>query len=424
LAQASIQEAEARSCPIKGAIVLAAAAGELARICEVPADEQDPVTPLEHPGSMVQLLNNADAAKQFMTCLKRQAEVAVLLEKCRLEDIASEVRKASQKLRAALERGITTHVLCLEESTKRALSALKDARTLPRIIVEPVVEPRTAESGKGKEAETSELKQCAAIASSAQPSGNLEMGDGNSKSATSTRCFERLATAHVYRNPSQLAPSLSTNAAVCAASGHLPVSTGSKEPHCPESPRQGTTYVTDLEEADDRDEDFKEAEEKDADRRHDKVRVHAGEDSECVISELELSGGANDCQTLEKRPAKRQKTTKTAEDNEMRGGLLAFRTSSASASSAGAEAWSASSNASSPSCSSPPPPHPPASSVQARLDRLLASFVAQNRLEGRLPLLCFSMLQSHNFLKPCSVAFDQDGSLLIADCLNNRVVPW
>ena len=174
MAQASIQEAEARSCPIKGEIVLAAAAGELAKICELPADEQDPFTPLEHPGSMVQLLNKADATKQFMTCLKRQAEVAMLLEKCRLEDIASEVRKASQKLSAALERGITTHVLCLEESTKHALSALKDARTLPRIIVEPVVEPRTAERGKGKEAETSELEQCAAIA----PAGLRARRDG------------------------------------------------------------------------------------------------------------------------------------------------------------------------------------------------------------------------------------------------------
>jgi hypothetical protein len=152
------------------------------------------------------------------------------------------------------------------------------------------------------------------------------------------------------------------------------------------------------------------------------VRADAEEDSERGSAEREQSGSANVCQPGEKRPAKRQKTTKTAEDNEMRGGLLAFRTSSSSASSSGAGFWSASCNASSPP--SPPPHPPPVSSVQARLDRLLASFVAQNLLEGRLPLLCFSMLQSKNFLKPCSVAFDEEGSLLVADCLKNRVVPW
>jgi len=341
---------------------------------------------------MVQLLNKANATKQFMTCLKRQAEIAVLLEKCRLEDIASEVRKASQKLRAALDRGITTHVLCLEESTKRALSALKDARTLPHIIVEPVVEPRTAERGKGKKAETSELDKCY----------SCEVTRGDCANQGAEEDFEEAEEENADRGQGRVL--------VC-----------DQEDQGEGEVLQGATTL--------RRYSWKNRKrnlEADGETRVQRSaeRERAEEDSDRGSAEREQSGSANVCQPGEKRPAKRQKTTRTAEDNEMRGGLFAFPTSSSSASSSGAGVWSASCNASSPCPPPPPPPPPPVSSVQARLDRLLASFVAQNHLEGRLPLLCFSMLQSQNFLKPCSVAFDEEGSLLVADCLNNRVVPW
>ena len=47
---------------------------------------------------------------------------------------------------------------------------------------------------------------------------------------------------------------------------------------------------------------------------------------------------------------------------------------------------------------------------------IVLRFVAQHGLQGRIPLLCIAGLH-----KPSSVAFDAQGRLLIADCLNNRV---
>ena len=122
---------------------------------------------------------------------------------------------------------------------------------------------------------------------------------------------------------------------------------------------------------------------------------------------MERGSSAFVCQVRKTRPAKRQKTAQVAQDCEMQGG------SSSLASSAGAPASSASSRACSSLC---------VGGVQTTLTSAVHQFIVQNRLEGRLPLLAFSMLNSQNLHKPCSLAFDQEGSLLIADCLNNRVV--
>ena len=54
--------------------------------------------------------------------------------------------------------------------------------------------------------------------------------------------------------------------------------------------------------------------------------------------------------------------------------------------------------------------------LDVQLKAIVLRFVSQHGLQGRIPLLCITGLH-----KPSSVAFDAQGRLLIADCLNNRV---
>lgn len=51
---------------------------------------------------------------------------------------------------------------------------------------------------------------------------------------------------------------------------------------------------------------------------------------------------------------------------------------------------------------------------------VLAKFVLGAQLQGRLPILTIGAPRAA-FSKPCDVAFDKRGSLLIADCLNDRI---
>ena len=234
VAQATVQDAEARSCGIKGAIELAAAfakAEKEAFLQSVFASHGDVSVPETSPDAQVQVSGGAftDATRQLLTDMKRQAEVAVWLEKCRLEEIASAVRRVSQKLRAAFDSGNTTHVLCHSERTRRALSALKDARALPRIVFAP----SDADSG------TDGTSKDASVASSDGAGGHAPNNEEKGKGKEEEEEEEAVVLEKEGLEKGEEAGLVKANAvneedseeaAVCAAGGNV-VSTCDKRLH-------------------------------------------------------------------------------------------------------------------------------------------------------------------------------------------------
>ena len=100
--------ARSHCCPIKRAIEVTSTALALAQ-CR-----------LQHA--------ECESAKQLLCDLKQHAEEAALIEARRLENIAVEVRKASEKLKAAVMDRKTVVVLCLMPHLVGQLEQLKEQR--------------------------------------------------------------------------------------------------------------------------------------------------------------------------------------------------------------------------------------------------------------------------------------------------------
>ncbi|MGB1596618.1 MAG: hypothetical protein ACPIOQ_27915, partial [Promethearchaeia archaeon] len=127
--------ARSHCCPIKRAIEVTSTALALAQ-CGLP-----------HAG--------CESAKQLLCDLKQHAEEAALIEARRLENIALEVRKASEKLKAAVVDRKTVVVLCVMPHLVGQLEQLKEQCLLPRVDLTMQIQAFSSASLSGQSSEGS-----------------------------------------------------------------------------------------------------------------------------------------------------------------------------------------------------------------------------------------------------------------------------
>ena len=292
--------ARSHCCPIKRAIEVTSTALALAQ-CG-----------LQHA--------ECESAKQLLCDLKQHAEEAALIEARRLENIAVEVRKASEKLKAAVVDRKTVVVLCLMPHLVGQLEQLKEQCLLPRVDLTMQIQAFSSASLSGKSSEGSRAGRVNEKGETVKGHHEGDVLDDKKAGGSTMRGL------HQVEIDPGVGQGSKTSVKIDAASRSpvrwsqdiaQDVNTGRKRKRVPNSDLNSL-----------------------------QGRVHNGLAADCMVDESE-----ND---------------KTA------------------------------------------------GSVMSR-------FIHKHGLTGRIPLLTFSGGTNRRFARPTDVDFAADGSLLVADCLNNCI---
>jgi len=348
------------------------------------------------------LIDSVVSAEQLMHDFKTLAEQAVALEKIRLENLSGQVCKVSQKLRSALTSGDTTTVLCLTAFIReQSLARFREEWATPRIAFESSVELLDA-CAEG----------CGDTATDNAPPSPCSISQEGDEGRTGKRTSKD-EDVHKRTNSHESSDDVTIAALVVSTCDDThgsevetlfrsslspaPLATVSARSHTQSASAKSTKPATC---------DAPDTAPRDAllHAQGTKSRtLHAMGDDEDTKQALQHCGkrsiftedAVQEC-TKKKRAAHGQDADSSSATQQ---GCSSMSASSASTIPVVAVSWQ----------------------MNDAMEAVVQKFITSNRLEGRIPLVCVEQLGTRPFNKPSAVAFDDDGALLIADCLNDCI---